>query len=58
MLYLVVGQGCSTGGTPVNKVVPSIHNPLTAGNAGKIKVRSLAAMQQAYDAGELAPTLN
>lgn len=30
----------------------------TAGNAGKIKVRSLAAMQQAYDAGELNQRVN
>jgi len=30
----------------------------TAGNADKIKVRSLARMQQAYDAGELDPRVN
>jgi fructose-bisphosphate aldolase class II len=29
----------------------------TAGNASKIKVRSLAQMQQAYDAGELTPAV-
>ena len=30
----------------------------TAGNADKIKVRSLAVMQAAYDAGELTPQVN
>jgi fructose-bisphosphate aldolase class II len=30
----------------------------TAGNADKIKVRSLARMQQSYDAGELDPRVN
>ena len=30
----------------------------TAGNADKIKVRSLADMQSAYEAGTLAPTVN
>ena len=30
----------------------------TAGNAGKIKVRSLAAMQERYDAGELVAKVN
>jgi fructose-bisphosphate aldolase class II len=30
----------------------------TAGNAAKIKVKSLEAMQQAYDAGELKPRIN
>ena len=30
----------------------------TAGNAGKIKVKSLERMQSAYDAGELTPKVN
>jgi fructose-bisphosphate aldolase class II len=30
----------------------------TAGNADKIKVRSLAQMQESYDAGELVAKVN